>query len=288
MEKSVGYVVVLACRNEAKLIEGAIKGVLSQTIQPEAFVVVDDSSEDETPEIVKRYEPRVKLLKTMHERIAVRGVNECLARLDGVREVTRLVPDWEYLLKLDADSYLAPDYMERLLNRFEKYPRLGIASGVPYGERLWRWHACGGASVYRRECWDEIGGFDPLSAFDLHAILKAKMRGWIVASFPEIRYHQMRSWEKLRLSRWLLTGRVRYKFGFTLPHTALSSAIHMRKKPRVLGGLVYFLTYLTNLLLGSERPLNGEFYSFMRDFCKQDLSERLRYVLEQVTRRIGV
>ena len=270
------------------MIEGAIRGVLNQTIPPEAFIVVDDASEDETPEIVRRYEPMVKLLETRRGRIAVRGINECLARLDGVREATKLAPNWEYLLKLDADSYLPPDYMERLLIRFERYPRLGIASGVPYGERLWRWHACGGASVYRRRCWDEIGGFEPLSAFDLHAILKAKMHGWIVASFPEIRYHQMRSWEKLRLSRWLLTGRVRYKMGFTLPHTALSAAIHMRKRPRVLGGLVYFLTYLTNYLSGSERPLDGEFYSFMREFCKRDLTERLRYVLEQITRRIGV
>lgn len=286
--ETLRYVTVLACRNEAELIEGAIKGVLSQTVPPMAFVIVDDASEDETPEIVKRYEPRVRLLRTMRRRIAVRGINQCLAILDGVEEATRLTPDWDYLLKLDADSYLPPSYMERLLSRFDEYPRLGIASGVPYGERLWRWHASDGAKVYRRRCWDEIGGLTPLSGFDLYAILKAKMRGWIVASFPEIRYHQVRSWEKLRLSRWLLTGRVRYKLGFTLPHTALSSTMHMRKKPRILGGLVYFLTYLTHYLLGSERPLDEEFYSFMGEFCKRDLSERLRYVLGQLTRRIGV
>lgn len=288
MDTTFKYVTILACRNEAKLIEGAIKGVLDQTNPPEAFVVVDDASEDETPEIVKRFCPKVKLLRTSRRRIPIRGINQCLALMKGVREATRLIPNWDYLLKLDADSYLPPSYMEGLLSRFEGHSRLGIASGVPKGERLWRWHASDGAKVYRRKCWDEIGGLDPISGFDLHAILKARMRGWIVASFPKIRYIQMRSWEKFMLSRWHLTGKVRYNLGYTLPHVTLSSVIHMRKRPRLLGGLVYFLTYLTYTLSGSERPLDDEFYSFMRKFCKQDLRERLHYVLQQLTRRLGI
>lgn len=287
MSVVVRYIAVLACRNEEALIEDAINAVLAQTVPPDAFVVVDDASEDRTPKIVERFAPRVRLVRIRRERIPIRGINQCLALLDGVREATRLVPDWKYLLKLDADSHLPPGYMESLLRCFEGYSRLGIASGVPYGERLWRWHASDGAKVYRRRCWDEISGLDPVSGFDLHAILKAKMRGWVVASFPEIRYLQVRTWEKRRPSRWLLTGQVRYKLGFTLPHVALSSAIHIRKRPRILGGLIYLLTYLTYTLSRSERPLDDEFYRFMKNFCKWDMKERLRYILGELTRRIG-
>lgn len=275
------YIAVLACRNEEKLIQGAVKYVLKQTASPFCFVVVDDGSEDETAAIVEGYCPKVTLLRLRIERIAVRGVNQSLAIMKGVRAASRPVPDWDYLLKIDADSCLPPGYVEHLIARFEDDPLLGVASGVPLGEKLWKNHASDGAKVYRRECWDGIGGLDPVSGFDLHALLKARMKCWKVASFPEIRYEQKRSWEKGTLRRWMLTGQVRYKFGYSLPHTALASAISLRKKPRILGGLVFFLTFLTYRLSGSGKPFDAEFYRFMNMFCRTDAVERLDYVLRR-------
>lgn len=275
------YIAVLACRNEEKLIRGAVENVLRQTMVPSCFVVVDDGSKDETADIVEGYHPNVMLVRLRLERIAVRGVNQSLAIMHGVGAASTAAPDWDYLLKIDADSYLPSRYVEQLIARFHDYPLLGVASGVPFGEKLWKNHASDGAKVYRRECWDDIVGLEPVSGFDLRALLKARMKGWRVASFPEIRYEQKRSWEKRMLSRWLLTGQVRYKFGYSLSHTALASAISLRRKPRVLGGLVFFLTFMVYRLLGSERPFEEEFYRFMKAFCRMDTMERLNYVLRK-------
>jgi len=277
------YITVLACRNEEELVQGAVDAVLRQTLSPSCFVVVDDGSEDRTASIVEGYSPKVMLLRLRTERIAVRGVNQSLALMRGVKAAAEAVPDWDYLLKIDADSYLPPRYVEQLIARFEDDPLLGVASGVPFGERLWKNHASDGAKVYRRRCWDDIDGLAPISGFDLHALLKARMKGWRVTSFPEIRYEQKRSWEKRTLSRWMLTGQVRYKFGYSLFHTALASAISLRKKPRVLGGLVFFLTFLIFTLSRSEKPFDTEFYCFMDRFCKEDARERLNYVLRRFT-----
>lgn len=284
------YIAVLACRNEEELIRGAVENILKQTITPSCFVVVDDGSEDGTGSIVKRYRPMVTLLRLRVERIAVRGVNQSLAIMQGVEAASTSVPDWDYMLKIDADSYLTPNYVEKLIVRFEDNSRLGVVSGVPFGEKLWKSHASDGAKVYRRECWDSIGGLDSVSGFDLHALLKARMKGWKVASFPEIQYEQRRSWEKGTLIRWMLTGRVRYKFGYSLPHTALASAISLRKKPTVIGGLIFFLTFLTYRLSGSGKPFDAEFYRFMKMFCRIDAVERLNYILRkgfQLTLRRG-
>lgn len=275
------YIAVLACRNEERLIRGAVETLLRQKLSPSCFVVVDDGSEDETASIVEEYHPMVTLLRLRIERVATRGVNQSLALIHGVQAASKLVPDWDYLLKIDADSYLPPSYAERLIGRFEDDPRLGVASGVPFGERLWKSHASDGAKIYRRACWDELGGLEPISGFDLHALLKARRKGWKVRSFPDIRYEQRRSWEKRTLRRWMLTGQVRYKFGYTLPHTALASAISLRKRPRGLGGLVFFLTFLTYTLSGSEKPFDAEFYRFMKMFCRRDAAERLDYVLRK-------
>jgi len=275
------YIAVLACRNEEKLIRGAVDNVLKQTITPSCFVVVDDGSEDGTASIVEGYRPKVMLLRLRIERIAVRGVNQSLALMRGIGAASRSAPDWDYLLKIDADSFLPPSYVEQLITRFEDDPLVGVASGVPLGEKLWKSHASDGAKVYRRKCWDSIGGLAPLSGFDLYALLKARMRGWKVASFPEIRYEQKRSWEKRTPSRWLLTGQVRYKYGYSLIHTALASAISLRRRPRVLGGLIFFLTFLTYRLSGSVRLLDAEFYGFMNKYCRRDAVERINYVLRR-------
>ena len=276
------YIAVLACRNEEKLIRGIVESVLGQTVAPTCFVVVDDASVDKTAAIADEYSPKVKLLKLRIKRIVVRGVNQSLALTHGVESASKRVPDWNYLLKLDADSYLPPGYVEQLIARFEIDPSLGVASGAPFGEKLWKKHASDGAKIYRRKCWDDIGGLDAISGFDLHALLKAKMKGWKVASFPENRYVQRRSWEKRTLSRWMLTGQVRYRLGYSLFHTALASAISLRRNPKVLGGLVFFLTFLTYRLSGSQRPLDPEFYRFMDSFCKTDALERFNYVLRRL------
>jgi len=270
-----GYIAVLACRNEEQLIGGSIEGVLGQSLTPLFFVVVDDGSQDGTPLIVQSYMGKVKLLRLSIERIPVRGINQSLALMRGAKLASKMVPDWKYLLKLDADSYLSPDYVELLLAEFERDPLLGVASGIPIGEKMWKRRASDGAKVYRRECWNDIDGLKAISGFDLYAILNARMNGWRVKSFPDICYEQKRNWEKRTMKRWMLAGQVRYKFGYSIYHTALASAMSLKKKPRVMGSLIFFLTHLTYKLSGSNKPLDEEVNRFMEEFCKNDIVERI-------------
>ena len=270
-----GYIAVLACRNEEQLIDGSLEGVLGQSLAPLFFVVVDDGSRDGTSSIVQSYMGKVKLLRLNIERIPVRGVNQSLALMRGIELASKMAPDWEYLLKLDADSYLTPDYVELLLAEFERDPLLGVASGIPIGEKMWKRRASDGAKVYRRECWNDICGLKAISGFDLYAILNARMKGWGVKSFPEIFYEQKRNWEKGTMKRWMLAGQVRYKFGYSIIHTALASAMSLIKKPRVMGGLIFFLTHLTYMLSGSNKPLDEDVNQFMVEFCKNDIVERI-------------
>jgi glycosyltransferase involved in cell wall biosynthesis len=276
------YVAALACRNEEELIRGALENVLSQTLPASAFVVADDGSTDRTASIVEEYLPKVTLLKLNNPRFTTRGINQSLALIRGVGSATNRVPHWDYLLKIDADSFLPCGYVESLLRYFNKDSRLGVASGVPRGERMWKNNASDGAKIFRRKCWDEIGGLDPVSGFDMYALLKARKEGWRVSSFPDIRYEQKRSWEKRRLSRWILSGQVRHRFGFSPFHTTLVASINLRKRPRILGGLVFLLTFFAHRLSGSEKPFDEDFYRFMDEFCKVDAMERLYYVLDKL------
>ena len=49
------YVLVTPVRNEERFIEKTLASVCAQTLLPERWVIVDDGSNDRTPDIVKKY-----------------------------------------------------------------------------------------------------------------------------------------------------------------------------------------------------------------------------------------
>jgi glycosyltransferase involved in cell wall biosynthesis len=269
------YVALTSGRNEKKYIEQAIKGVLSQNPPPDAYVVVDDGSTDGTPQILEEYR-EVHVVRLENPRHPTRGVNLAWALNAGVKRATELVPDWEYLLKVDADSVIPPRYFNQLLDKFREIPGLGVTSGTPQDEKVWRGRASDGAKVYRRGCWDDVRHFVPCNAFDTVALLQAKRHGWVVESFPRIRYTQLRTWRRESLRRWILSGRSRYYMGFPVWHTFLVAGVYAAHSPRVIGGLSMFLAHALTALGGLKKPFSPEFYEFVNKYAVWETLERYR------------
>jgi glycosyltransferase involved in cell wall biosynthesis len=268
------YVALTSGRNEERFIRRTVEGVLNQVPEPEAYVVVDDDSVDNTKEILSGYQD-VTVLRLDNPRHPTRGVNLAWALNAGVKRATELVPGWDYLLKVDADSVLPPDYFSRLLHRFEEDPRLGVTSGTPYDEKVWRGRASDGAKIYRRACWDSIKHFVPCNGFDTLALLQAKRYGWIVESFPEIKYTQLRTWRRGNLNRWILSGRSRYYMGFPTWHTFLVALVYLTDRPWILGSTSMFLAHLMTALGRLKKPFPAEYYKFARKYAIWETLERL-------------
>jgi len=214
----------------------------------------------------------VRLENPRHE---TRGVNLAWALNSGMKRATKLVPDWEFILKIDADSVLPRDYFQRIIAEFEKNPRLGVSSGTPYDEMVWRGRASDGAKIYRRECWDDIDHFTPGNAFDTLALIQAQQHGWVVESFPEVKYTQLRTWRRGNLSRWVLSGRSRYFLGFPTWHTFLIAIVYAADRPWILGGLTMFLSHALTALGGLRKPHSKEYYEFASKYAMWELLERL-------------
>src|SRR5262249_55219439 len=94
---------------------------------------------------------------------------------------------------LDADITFEPDYFAFLLARFADNPRLGVG-GTPFredGREYYRFasieHVSGACQLFRRACFVEIGGYQPIKTggIDLTAVLTARMKGWQTRNFPE-------------------------------------------------------------------------------------------------------
>ncbi|MCW4050786.1 MAG: glycosyltransferase [Candidatus Bathyarchaeota archaeon] len=267
------YVALTSGRNEEKFIRKTVEGVLSQDLEPEAYVVVDDGSEDKTSDILAEYE-KVTVVKLNNRRHPTRGVNLAWALNSGVQRLKEVVPDWDYMLKVDADSVLPSDYFSRLVVKFEQNPRLGVTSGTPFDEKVWRGRASDGGKVYRRACFDDIKHFVPCNAFDTLALLQAKRYNWIVESFPEIKYTQLRTWRRGNLDRWILSGRARYFLGFPSWHTFLISIVYMRDKPWIIGSFSMFLAHALTALGGLEKPFPKEYYDFAKKYAMWETLER--------------
>lgn len=239
------YIAVVAARNEERYIAYSIRSVLNQTIPPKACVLSDDGSSDRTPLIAA--EEGAEVLYYQKPRYKMRGVNQAYAIIAGVLTASYDVADWEYLLKFDGDTIVPQNYVEHLISKMKRNPKLGICSGMPYNEKIRLARASDAAKLYRRECWDDIKGVDILHAFDSHALLKAAQAGWRTRTIPTVSFVEMRPSRKYGLDRWVLTGFARASFGLPLYHTVLAAAKNVRwGRPPIINVIATILAHIVN------------------------------------------
>lgn len=239
------YIAVCASHNEENFIAQSLKSVLNQTIPPEILILSDDGSTDKTREIAEKL--GVIVLSEDRARHKLRGINQVLALNAGVSKATEMVGDWPYLLKHDADTIIPNDYVEQIIGRMEKNPNLGICAGKPEGEKFRLARVSDASKIYRKECWDDIGGLDTWIAFDSHALLKASQRGWINRTIPSITFRELRPSGKYGLTRCVLTGFERASFGLPLYHTILASIKNIKwGNPPILGSIATILAHILN------------------------------------------
>jgi glycosyltransferase involved in cell wall biosynthesis len=196
------YVIVSPVRDEAEHLAVTAESLVRQTVTPAQWVVVDDGSSDATAEIAQRYadaHPWITLVRRGDRGFRAAGSGVMEAFHDGYDALR--VADWDFLVKLDGDVLLRDDYFEQCLTRFDANPRLGIAGGAfhsPDGdgyveERHPMFHVRGATKIYRRACWDEIGGLIRTTGWDTYDEVKANRLGWETYTFRDLVVLQQRT-----------------------------------------------------------------------------------------------
>ena len=116
MEKKFRITVLMSVYNGERYLREAIESILNQTYKDFEFVIYDDSSTDNTPEIIESYSD---------SRIVYRrnSVNQGLTRnlADGV---SRSAAD--YIARMDADDIAYPERLERQLEWMEHHPEVTV------------------------------------------------------------------------------------------------------------------------------------------------------------------
>ncbi|MBZ5526371.1 MAG: glycosyltransferase family 2 protein [Acidobacteriia bacterium] len=272
------YVLITPARNEAAFIEQTIQSVVAQTARPAKWVIVSDGSTDETDAIVLNYAAQhdwIELVR-MPERKERHFAGKVLAFNAGYARV-QSVP-YELVGNLDGDLSFDEDYYSFLLAKVAADTALGLV-GTPFQENDtapvydYRFvsieHVSGCCQLFRRECFEEIGGYVPVEGggIDHLAVTTARMKGWKTRTFTEkvCRHNRtMGTAQVSLLQARLRQGRKDYAFGYH-PLWELFRCVHqMTYKPRILGGLALLYGYLRALLRGEKRPISDELMAFQR------------------------
>lgn len=276
MPELPSYVLITPARNEAAFIELTLKSMAAQTVKPLKWVIVSDGSTDRTDEIVRSYladNPWIELLR-LPERQERHFGGKVMAFNAGWERVKGL--PYAIIGNLDADISFDSDYFEFLLPKFAENPQLGVA-GTPFTEGKGTYdfrytsieHVSGACQLFRRECFDDVGGYVPVKGggIDHIAVITARMKGWKTRSFPEKVILHHREIGTAQHSTWkarFRTGAQDYALGSHLLWELSRTVYQLRKRPYVTGGLMLLAGYLWSLLRRVARPVSSELVQFRR------------------------
>lgn len=281
------YVLITPARNEARYIELTIRSVIAQTVRPLKWVIVSDGSTDGTDDIVKTYtvdHPWIELIR-MPQRDERNFAGKVHAFDTGRKYVSNL--KYEAIGSLDADISFSEDYFAFLLEKLAEDPGLGVV-GTPFKDTLdqiydYRFvsieHVSGACQLFRRACFQQIGGYTPVKSggIDHIAVVNARMAGWKTRSFTErLCLHH-------RIMGTAQKGRIRARFRFGIQDYALGGhplweffrvLYQMTKKPFFVGGVALGAGFLWAQFGDTTRPVPESFVTFRR----REQMQRLRRV----------
>lgn len=285
--KALKYVLITPARNEQSFIEKTIQSVISQTVLPKRWVIVSDGSTDHTEDIVKQYllyHPWMELVRMpKHRERHFAAKVQCFdAGLDRVRH-----EDFDIIGNVDADITFGKDYLEFLLTKFAADAKLGVA-GTPFleGSTLYDYrftsveHVSGACQLFRRECFEDIGGYVRVKGggIDWIAATTARMKGWKTRTFVEKVCHHHRfmgTAEGGALKASFKLGGQDYYLGGHPLWQFLRACYQMGRRPYVTGGLALLAGYIWSCMKGVERPVSPELIRFHRLEQMQRLKQRI-------------
>jgi glycosyltransferase involved in cell wall biosynthesis len=279
------YVLITPAKNEAEFLERTIASVTCQTRPPLRWVIVSDGSTDQTAAIAQRHATRFPWIEVLaREPGRGRDFSGKVAAFNAGLATVASLP-FDFVGSLDADLSFGPDYFEFLLGQFATDPRLGIAGtpfdegGVTYDYRFSSVdHVSGACQLFRRACFDDIGGYQPLpdGGIDVVAVLTARMKGWRTRTFTErvcVHHRPMgTASDRGRFTVNYKLGRRAYRLGFHPVWQIFRSAYQMTRRPYVTAGVALAAGYFGAMISRPPRAVNGELAAFQR----RDQMRRLR------------
>lgn len=292
------YAIVTPAHNEAGSLPAVVASIAAQTSPPAAWVIIDDRSTDDTWAVINAAAASHAFIKPLRVTGSpTRQLGGNVVHLFN-RGYELLPPDIPFVVKMDADVLLPPEYFAFLLERFASDPKLGVASGKTFVPRQGSWvlercadnHVPGPCKMYRRACLLDMGGLIPILGWDILDVTNARFKGWRTRSFRRLPIHHLRPMGQVMgmLKTFLSYGKACYLIRCH-PLFVVGRAVYRALEVPYGLGLLIVAGYVQAVFTvsGALRLPDGDLARFLRHEQLQRLQGRTWRQEELLPRRLG-
>lgn len=249
--------IIIPVYNEQGFIKKSIESIINQTTKPQKVIYVNDSSTDETRNIIKEFSEKHEWIDLIdHESNQEHEPGSKIVKAFNFG-LKNLNISYDIICKFDADIIIPNNYVERLVNIFSNNNSVGIAGGNLYIFKRGKWlyekiaaksHVRGPIKAYRRKCFEEINGLKSSIGWDTLDVLLAQKKGWkIYTDKSLVVKHLKPTGDKYSIKSKILQGQSLYimRFGIVLSILSLvKSSINNCTPSKLLFGSVGYLIAL--------------------------------------------
>ena len=278
------YILLTSAKNEEDKLPDLFSSMVNQTCKPVLWVIVDDGSTDDTQAVIKEAKEKCKIIQSIRLDEHARDTGKHYARVCNtgfdfaIRYCERHNIQYGYIGIVDADMTFKPIFFEKMIREFKKNPKLGIASGSEYYynnknelvlEAVRDDLPMGCMRLWRKECFDETGGYYISNFPDSVSNVSAKLNGWETIAFKHIKAIQSRRthsaeglWKGYRV-----IGESDYFRDYHPLFVALKGLNYSRKTPYYIG-VAYFYGYFSSFLRRMDKIDNEKIRNYYRNKYK--------------------
>jgi poly-beta-1,6-N-acetyl-D-glucosamine synthase len=292
-DRQLTYVMITPVRNESEFIARTIESVIRQSSRPLRWVIIDDGSTDQTADIIRQRSAGhdwIELIQ-MPKRTG-RSFSSKVQSFNAGYDRVKALP-FDVIGNLDGDISFDAEYLAFLLDKFQSDPDLGV-TGTVFREENYssdldsfegRSHVAGGCQLFRRRCFEDVGGFVPnhCGGVDWIAVTSARMLGWKTRSFKEKYFFHHRPLGTAGhglVGRAFVYGQKDYYLGGHPVWELFRVAYRMTRRPYLVEGLALGAGYSSLLLRRTKRPVSERFVRFHRS----EQMTKLRTILSSLFR----
>ncbi|NER10473.1 Glycosyl transferase family 2 [Muriicola jejuensis] len=246
-QSNTAYYIVIPAHNEELYLADALESVVNQSLPPKKVVVVNDHSTDGTSGILEVFTKKYSFIQSIDKESSdehlpgskvVAAFNTGLGLLDE---------EYDFLVKLDADTILPADYFERIASLFSASEKIGIAGGFAYERnKKGQWelnhpmdkdHVRGAFKAYSKSCFKAIGGLREAMGWDTVDELLARFHGFEVRTDNTLHVkHQRPIGDAYNAKARRSQGRAMYlmRYGLLISSIASLKMAWKNRKVRIL------------------------------------------------------
>lgn len=283
------YLVITPAYNEANYLPYILTTMVAQTFPPSQWIIVNDGSTDNTAEVVKQYAQKYDWIVLInHQKKAGHAPGAKVVKAFNLGLSTVNIQNYDFVVKLDADLSLPPNYFEKIAHHFYRDARIGLAGGICLVEKENQWiyekiadkeHVRGPIKAYRTACFQEMNGLRPAIGWDTADELISLYHGWKihVDNTLKVKHHRPTSQTTGQVKIAVKVGRTFYylRYGWIISLLAAFKR-SLSSKPFLISACLTMWGY-TKAFLQREEPIVTKMQGkFIRKHRWQRIMKKLK------------